>query len=106
MPFSKGRRHFIRGGGAYTLFNGEITFGDMAAALLKGGQIRTMPLTEKIGFQTFLETHKKRAVPLFACDPDGKIFVFADGRFPEPETGWSLIYLLIHENKIQEPADE
>ncbi|WP_136806052.1 cation:proton antiporter [Desulfosediminicola flagellatus] len=89
------------------LFGNELTYSLMASALSKNGEIRTTTLTEKFDFKTFLERHQQRGVvPLFALRPDGKIHVFSDNRQISPKPEWTIIYLLVQGDKVEEKIHE
>ncbi len=88
-----------------TLFGSKVTYAYMASALSLGGKIQTTKLTERFGFNEFLEKHKQLAVPLFAIENKGKIHVFCEEQRIEPKPKWSIIYLLAVADDIEKSVD-
>lgn len=89
------------------LFGNELTYSLMASALSQKGEIRSTTLSDKFDFKTFLERNQKRGVvPLFALKPDGKIHVFSDKGQISPKAEWTIIYLLVEGDKVEEKIHE
>jgi len=76
-----------------TLFGKNLTYSSMAFALSNGGKIRTTTLTERFGFNDFIENHGQFSIPLFAIDPKGKVQIYSEGQRVDPKPKWLIVYL-------------
>lgn len=76
------------------LFGESMTLARLQEALERGDAIRATPLTATFGFEAFREKWGEQAIPLFALDPQGKVWVFSTESLPQPEAGWTLMSLM------------
>ena len=76
--------------------------------LSEGAEIRSTKLTETFGYSDFYKKHFRRAVPLFALNPKGRILVFTPDIEIDPGPGWTLISLILpsKEEKVGELTDK
>ncbi|MGE5154373.1 MAG: cation:proton antiporter, partial [Bdellovibrio bacteriovorus] len=79
---------------------GRIAFGkdasylDLSRRLHLGAEIRRTTLSESFTLEDFRALHGEQAIPLFACDPKGRVEVFSAERPPEPAAGWTILALI------------
>lgn len=76
------------------LFSERITLARLQTGLDRGYAIRATALTANFDFTAFCEKWDDRAIPLFALDPKGILWVFSTGEPPQPSPGWTLISLM------------
>ena len=78
----------------YLLFGKDVTFSKLSSLLSQGAEIRDTRLGEDFDFEAYRNQYGKRAIPLFAIDPRGRVQVFvADGKL-EPGRDWTLLSLV------------
>lgn len=83
----------------YRLFGENITFTKLSSLISQGAEIHDTRLGDDFSFEDFKHKYGKRATPLFAIDPRGRIQVFVvDGKL-EPDSDWVLLSLI-------EPTEE
>ncbi|MDR9437854.1 MAG: sodium:proton antiporter, partial [Thiohalophilus sp.] len=83
----------------YRLFGEAITFSKLSSLISQGAEIHDTRLSDDFSFEDFKNKYGKRATPLFAIDPRGRIQVFVvDGKLA-PDTDWVLLSLI-------EPSEE
>jgi NhaP-type Na+/H+ or K+/H+ antiporter len=78
----------------YIAFGQDVTYGRLSAALAVGADIHETALSENFDFDDYYRRYYKKAIPLFAVDPRGKLHVFAVGRELRPGPGWRLLSLV------------
>jgi len=83
----------------YLLFGEEVTFTKLSSLISQGAEIHDTLLSEDFSFEDFQQKYGKRAIPLFAIDPRGRIQVFVAGGKMQPEAEWTLLSLI-------EPSEE
>ena len=77
-----------------TLFGDDVSYASLAKMLNSGAEVRTTRLSETFDYDDFVRRHWKRAVPLFALTPKGRLRVFVAGEELEPGPGWRLVALV------------
>lgn len=83
----------------YRLFGEDVTFSKLSSLLSQGAEIHDTRLSDDFSFEDFKNKYGKRATPLFAIDPRGRIQVFVvDGKLA-PDTDWVVLSLI-------EPGEE
>ncbi len=83
----------------YRLFGEDVTFSKLSSLLSQGAEIHDTRLSDDFSFEDFKNKYGKRATPLFAIDPRGRIQVFVvDGKLA-PDTDWVVLSLI-------EPSEE
>ncbi|MDY6980031.1 MAG: sodium:proton antiporter [Pseudomonadota bacterium] len=83
----------------YRLFGEDVTFSKLSSLLSQGAEIHDTRLGDDFSFEDFKNKYGKRATPLFAIDPRGRIQVFVvDGKLA-PDTDWVVLSLI-------EPSEE
>lgn len=73
------------------LFEGDVTYQQLASLLSQKWEIRNTLLTEQFSYQNYLDKNSVKTLPLFAFNPKGKLFVFTDGYKFKPEAGWTVM---------------
>lgn len=76
------------------LFGADVTLTKLASMIGQGGEVRTTHLTESFNFDAWREKYGKRAIPLFAITPKGRLRLFSDHATIKPEAGWRIMALL------------
>ncbi|MDZ7803911.1 sodium:proton antiporter [Thiohalophilus sp.] len=83
----------------YLLFGEGVTFSKLSSLLSQGAKIHDTKLSDDFSFEEFSNKYGKRATPLFAIDPRGRIQIFvAEGKLT-PQAGWTILSLI-------EPSEE
>ncbi|MDZ7662043.1 sodium:proton antiporter [Thiohalophilus sp.] len=83
----------------YRLFGEDITFTKLSSLISQGAEIHDTRLSDDFSFEDFQHKYGKRATPLFAIDPRGRIQVFVvDGKLA-PQADWTILSLI-------EPSEE
>ena len=79
----------------------------MSQMLSDGADIHSTKLTDEFGFDEYYKKYF-RAVPLFAINPRGKLFVYTAESDLKPTAGWTIISLVVpqKENSTQRSADK
>ena len=72
----------------------SVSYASLAKMLNSGAEVRTTRLSETFDYDDFVRRHWKRAVPLFALTPKGRLRVFVAGEELEPGPGWRLVALV------------
>jgi NhaP-type Na+/H+ or K+/H+ antiporter len=80
-------------------FGEEVSFTQLSKMLGKGAEIHSTGLSDEFGFDEYYKKYFGRAVPLFAINPRGKLFVYTAGSDLKLVSGWTIISLI-------EQADE
>jgi hypothetical protein len=75
-------------------FGEEVSFTQLSKVLGKGGEIRSTGLSEEFGFDEYYKKYYRRAVPLFAISPRGKLYVYTADSDLNPVSGWTIISLI------------
>jgi len=74
-------------------FGEDVSYKKLSAMLGEGAEIHTTRLSEEFGYDEYYRQHF-RAVPLFAINPRGKLFVFTPESDIVADSGWTLISLV------------
>ena len=86
-------------------FGEEVSFTQMSQMLSDGAEIHSTKLTDEFGFDEYYKKYF-HAVPLFAINPRGKLFVYTAESDLKPTAGWTIISLIVptKENGTQKVA--
>ncbi len=76
------------------LFGKEVTHSKLASMIAKGARIRTTRLSDDFGFEDYVARYKKRAIPLYAISPNGKLHMFTTSDPPRVQAGWQVAGLI------------
>ncbi len=88
-------------------FGEEVSFTRLSTMLGKGAEIHSTGLTDEFGFDEYYKKYYRRAVPLFATNPRGKLFVYTADSDLKLATGWTIISLVEQaEEKVEEKVEE
>nr|WP_242476998.1 sodium:proton antiporter [Halochromatium glycolicum] len=85
-----------------TLFGEKVTYAKLASLLGQGAEIRITGLTAAFAWEDYLEEHGDRVTPLFAVDPQGRVFPFGGIDPPEPGADWEVAGLI----RASEPREQ
>jgi NhaP-type Na+/H+ or K+/H+ antiporter len=77
-----------------TVFAEEAGYPDLSRHLYQGAEIRRTTLSDSFTLEDFRARHGRRAIPLFALDPKGRLEVFTAERPLEPSAGWTILALI------------
>lgn len=75
------------------LFGADMTYARFASLLSQGAKVRKTRLTEEFDFNAYCDVEGRKAWPLFAVGPKGRLYVFTEKSRPEPGPGWSVFGL-------------
>ena len=88
----------------HLLFGKSVTYTRLNKLLAEGGAVSVIEFGEGDTFELFTQRHSE-AIPLFAVDPKGRIFVFTETRKPPAMgKGWKLIAISRHFAREAEPV--
>lgn len=87
-------------------FSEDASYVRLAEALSVGAEVRETKLTESFDFDAYNRKHYRKAFPLFAITPKGRLQVFTAGTHLEPGPGWTLISLIEPEEEETGPVIE
>ncbi|HAG62260.1 MAG: sodium:proton antiporter [Legionellales bacterium] len=76
------------------LFDKDLTIDAFTEQLKHGSKIRSTTLTDNFTFQDYQAQHDKKAIPLFAISPKGRLHIFTENTQPSPSTGWNVVSLI------------
>ena len=80
----------------YTLFGNGTSYAQLASLISQGAGIRSTQLSESFTFENYL-ARNKRAIPMFAISPKGRLHIFTAEKQVRPETGWTVLGLIAPE---------
>lgn len=88
----------------HVVFGEDVTYERLASALGRGAEIRETTLSENFDMDDYHRRYYKKAVPLFAIDPRGRLHVFTADRDLQPGSDWTLLSLVepIEEGPVKE----
>jgi len=75
-------------------FARDATYAKLASLLSQGAEIHDTRLTENFDFDAYYRKYYRRALPLFAVDPRGRLLPFTAEAAPKPAAGWTVIALI------------
>ena len=75
-------------------FGEEVSFTQLSKMLGKGAEIHSIGLSDEFGFDEYYKKYFGRAVPLFAINPRGKLFVYTADSDLKLVSGWTIISLI------------
>lgn len=82
---------------AQTAFGEDISYTKLASLLSQGGEIHETPLTEDFDFDAYQAQYGRKAIPLFAVTPRGRLRLFTAASEFTPEAGWTVVGLIQQE---------
>lgn len=88
----------------YTLFSDDSTYSKLASTLSRGATIKVTNLTDDFDFSALLGQDRKRIMPMFALNPEGKLKIFTTSEMLNPQPGWQVISLAQDEPQIGSKA--
>jgi len=77
------------------LFGEGINYGTLAGLLRNGAKIHSTTLSDEFDFSQYNEKYGDNYIPLFAIDPKGYLRPFTVLEPPKPESGWTMISMII-----------
>ena len=78
----------------YIAFGEDVSFTQLSKMLSNGAEVRSTGLGDEFGFDEYYKQYYRRAVPLFAINPRGKLFVYTAGSDLKLDSGWTIISLI------------
>ncbi len=78
----------------YELFGEDVTYGSLAQLLRNGAELKTTQLSDEFDFDSYLQQHGERSIPLFALDTKNRLHIFVTDGQMRPETGWKIISMV------------
>ncbi|TCK18732.1 sodium/proton antiporter (CPA1 family) [Thiogranum longum] len=84
-------------------FGEDVSYTQLSSMLSKGAEIHSTALTDEFGFNEYYKQHYGRAVPLFAINPRGKLFVYTADNNLKPTAGWTIISLIEPSPETDDP---
>ena len=75
-------------------FGKDVSFTQLSKLLGEGAEIRATRLSEEFDFDEYYKKYYRRAVPLFAINVRGKLFVYTPDSDFKPVDGWTIISLI------------
>lgn len=75
-------------------FGENISFTQLSKLLAEGAEIHSTRLSDEFGIDEYNQQNIGRAVPLFALNSKGKLYIYSVGTDINPETGWTIISLI------------
>jgi NhaP-type Na+/H+ or K+/H+ antiporter len=74
-------------------FGEEVSYTKLSAMLGEGAEVRSTRLSEEFGYDEYYKKYF-RAVPLFAINPRGTLYVYTPERELKPGSEWTIISLI------------
>lgn len=88
-------------------FGKDTTYSKLASLFSKGAEIHDTRLTENFTMEDYYRKYQRRAIPLFAIDPRGRLRPFTAEEGPKPGEGWTVVGLVqADENQESSQAAE
>ena len=84
-------------------FGEDVSFKKLSALIGEGAEIRSTRLSEEFGFDEYYKKYF-RAVPFFAINPRGTLYVYTPEREINPDSGWTIISLILE--PVENPAEK
>jgi NhaP-type Na+/H+ or K+/H+ antiporter len=84
----------------YIAFGEDVSFTQLSKMLSNGAEIRSTGLSDEFGFDEYYKKYFGRAVPLFAINPRGKLFVYTALSDLKLVSGWTIISL------VEQPSEK
>ncbi len=88
------------------LFGGSVTQAQLTGLLSSGYEIRSTPLTENFGYDSYIETHGDKAIPLFAITKKGQLVPYIENIIVNPEAGWTILSLLPRQERDKNASEK
>ncbi|MBU1172103.1 MAG: cation:proton antiporter [Proteobacteria bacterium] len=76
------------------IFNNTHTFDDLEDIINQGGMIRSTALTDTFSYDHYKVQYNQKAIPLFAINPKGKIYISTEENTLTPKSQWTIISLI------------
>ena len=88
-----------------TAFGDDVSFTGLSKMVGEGACIRSTGLTDEFGYADYQQEYDKRAIPLFAISPSGKLRVYTASQDLKPGSGWTIISMISEpQDKFDEPS--
>lgn len=88
-----------------TAFGDDVSFTGLSKMVGEGACIRSTGLTDEFGYDDYHQEYDKRAIPLFAISPSGKMRVYTASQDLKPGSGWTIISMISEpQDKFDEPS--
>jgi NhaP-type Na+/H+ or K+/H+ antiporter len=87
-------------------FGEDVSFTQLSKLLGDGAEVRGTRLSEEFDFNEYYKKYYRRAVPLFAINSRGKLFVYTNSSEFKPTAGWIIISMIEQEKEKTEEKDE
>ena len=84
-------------------FGEQVSFKKLSAMIGEGGEVRSTRLSEEFNFDEYYKKYF-HAVPLFAINPRGTLYVYTPEREIDPVAGWTIISLI--PEAVDKPAEK
>lgn len=83
------------------LFGKNITYGQMASLLREGAEIKSTQLSDEYDYEAYTANRTEQLIPLFAIDLRNRLHIFTAEQSTTPESGWSIISLIMDSQSEQ-----
>lgn len=80
---------------AQCLFGNQYHYSLLMQWLGNGAQIRKTRLSESFTHEDYLRQHGDRAIPLFAKNPKGRLYIMTEKNNTKPASGWEILALVM-----------
>ncbi|MCH9047531.1 MAG: sodium:proton antiporter [Proteobacteria bacterium] len=77
------------------LFGEDITYGQMASLLRQGAEIKSTQLSDEYDYEAYIANRTEQLIPLFAIDLRNRLHIFTAEQSITPESGWSIMSLIM-----------
>ncbi|MEE9342614.1 MAG: sodium:proton antiporter [Gammaproteobacteria bacterium] len=92
--------------GGFTAFGDEVSYQDLSAMIAAGAEMRETKLTDSFDFGDYSRRFYKKAVPMFAVNPKGRLNIFTAEHEIKPAAGWRLLSLVLPEASAEDEGSE
>ncbi len=86
-------RHGVHSVESAYLFGKNVTFSALSAALERGAEIKTTPITDEFSVEDYRQMTGAHTTLLFAIAADGHLHIYTDDVTPAVAPGWKIISL-------------
>ncbi len=83
------------------LFGEDITYGQMASLLRQGAEIKSTQLSDEYDYEAYIANRTEQLIPLFAIDLRNRLHIFTAEQSITPESGWSIMSLIMDSQSEQ-----
>lgn len=89
---------------AQIAFGEDVTYTKLSSLLSQGAEIHATRLSEDFDFESYRQKYGRKAIPLFAISPRGRLYPFTAGGELAPDAGWTVLGL-IQKEAFEETRD-